>query len=308
MREQPRNMGDRWKRWVAGVFIAFVSIAGTAFFEETGKQALVWIGDLWSRWTGSRSVQIVVFADPGHRPVNGAIVEIIPLEEHTAPVSRNADGFGRATFKEISHRAFYVQATTVGQTNKLVCTKLVIVKDYPYSDEIVMNDGCSRYQFQIMPQVKTANAGDYPWLAIAEAEIGTAEFLGLESNPQIDKYFASTGFSENLKNETVPWGCVFVGWVLTQSNIEPPANFPLCSSFDNFGTSSPGPEVGALGLLDRKGIEEARTGLVGFVSAFDQNEVTMIVGNVNNSVTKVTYPLNRVKKFIWPTREHLPRS
>lgn len=308
MTEKPQNTWERWKGWVAGASIAIVSIAGTAFFEETGKQALVWIGDLWNRWIGSRNVQIVVFADPGHRPVNGAFVEIIPLEERTDPVSRNADNFGRATFKDFPHRSFYVQATSVGQTNKIVCTKLVSVKDYPYSGEIVMNDGCSRYEFQFMPQIKTANAGNYPWLGIAEAEIGTTEIPGPDSNPRIDKYFASTGFAEDLKNDKIPWGCVFAGWVLEQSKVEPPANFPVCSSFDNFGTSLPGPEVGALGLLDRKGIQEARTGLVGFVSAFGDNEVTMIVGNVNDSVTKVTYPLDRVKKFIWPTRKHLPRS
>jgi len=107
------------------------------------------------------------------------------------------------------------------------------------------------------------------------------------------------GVGDTVRDD-VAWGCAFIGWALTESGIKPPADAALCASFLKYGSKLAGPKVGALGVVGKEGIPEANTGLVGIVASVEPSAVTMIVGNVDNSVTRATCPLERLQAFIWP--------
>ncbi len=253
------------------------------------------VGYLWDQLVGSHAVWVVVYNKAGG--VENADVWLAPSRQDEKPVSRRSDSYGRASFNDISNPDFMLTVVSTKDGNTTKCTVFRNAKAYPFTTQVNLDDtGCT--QLTDTATVSEIAQVTAPWLKLALAEVGVKEWKGERSNPRILEYFRAT-VGGHL-DQALPWGCAFIGWTLKNSGIEIPQEPAKCSSYViQYGTDIKEPKIGALGYLDPDGINESRTGLVGIVSEISPAGVTMVVGNINDSVTRVTYPIDEIA-FVWP--------
>lgn len=135
-----------------------------------------------------------------------------------------------------------------------------------------------------------------PWMAIAEAEIGTREIPGSESNPRILEYFRSTTLG-GKPNDEVPWCSAFANWVLEQDGIRG-SRKANARSWLSWGERTE-PRVGAVAVLYR-GDRDGPNGHVAFLTAVLPNRVVLLGGNQGNHVGRAEYGIGRVLDYRWP--------
>lgn len=139
---------------------------------------------------------------------------------------------------------------------------------------------------------------EHPWLQIAKNEIGVRERFDY-IDPNIDKYWMATTFQHSQITARTPWGCAFVAWVLKEAKLDETLLSPRCGDWVNFGSALEGPAVGAIAVFEPF-IDESLSGFAGFITEFDDATVTIVGGNISDSVAVRRYPLSRVRAYRWP--------
>ena len=131
---------------------------------------------------------------------------------------------------------------------------------------------------------------DAPWMPFAFGEMGVKEIPGIEDNPRIVEYHASTAGPRRVKDET-PWCSSFVNWCVTQAGLDGTRR-KSARSWLRWGVQSL-PTIGSVCVLWRVN-PVGVYGHVGFYLGRTGNNVILLGGNQKNSVCVSTYPAARV--------------
>jgi uncharacterized protein (TIGR02594 family) len=138
----------------------------------------------------------------------------------------------------------------------------------------------------------------YPWMPIAEREIGVKEVPGPGDNPRIVEYLKSTlmGKPDNENDET-PWCSAFLNWCIEQAGLAG-TNSAWARSWLNWGREQDYRDEwkGCICVLSRG----PYFGHVGFLVAYDANRVKLLGGNQGNAVGHAWFPMERVLAYRVP--------
>jgi uncharacterized protein (TIGR02594 family) len=129
-------------------------------------------------------------------------------------------------------------------------------------------------------------------MTIALNEIGTAEIVGKEDNPEVLKYFNETGYDgKSLKDET-SWCSAFVGWALTKAGYNGTVKLNA-RSWLAVGEVVTEPKLFDVVIFWR---EERNSwkGHVAFYISSKNGFVYCLGGNQSNKVSITAYPKGRV--------------
>ncbi len=138
-----------------------------------------------------------------------------------------------------------------------------------------------------------------PWMIIAEAELGVAEFPGARHNNRIVEYHDTTGLSTN--DDETPWCSSFVNWVFDQLGMARTKSAAARSWLQWGQDISNAPRTGAVVILWR-GSPNSASGHVGFLDHFDERgRVWLLGGNQHNRVSRDDYPQAKVVGIRWPS-------
>ena len=125
---------------------------------------------------------------------------------------------------------------------------------------------------------------DFPWMAIAEGELGVSEVPGSGNNPRVLEYFRSTNNlsrSAASRDET-PWCSAFINWCLEQTGYERTKS-ALARSWLGWGQAIQTPRRGCIVVFQR-----AKTfGHVGFYLEETDTHIKVLGGNQQNLETKI---------------------
>lgn len=146
-----------------------------------------------------------------------------------------------------------------------------------------------------LPASNFQNVG-HDWLKFAESENGVSESSG-QGKERIALYLESVGLGNF--DYTIPWGCAFIGWAIRSAAINPPDSSELCINWRQFGLEIDGPAIGAVANISPI-LPESKTGVVGLVTGFDDNSVTLLTGNIKDAVGEVTISRDRIIGYRWP--------
>ncbi|WP_130471156.1 TIGR02594 family protein [Candidatus Magnetaquicoccus inordinatus] len=136
----------------------------------------------------------------------------------------------------------------------------------------------------------------FPWLAIAEQEIGQCEnHTPGEDNPRIVEYHQTV--SLHATDDETPWCSSFVNWVLQQAG-KSGTNSAAAKSWLNWGKASSQSVAGAVTILKRKqnGRDQATGSSSGYHVAFfvsrNDTHIRLLGGNQGDQVKYSNFPLS----------------
>ena len=138
----------------------------------------------------------------------------------------------------------------------------------------------------------------YPWLPIAQKELGVKEVPGPGDNPRIVEYLKSTSLgSPDNKNDETPWCSAFVNWCVEQARFKG-TNSAWARSWLKWGREQDIGDswLGCICVLER-GLD---FGHVGFLVAYDDDRVKLLGGNQGDAVTEAWFPMERVLAYRVP--------
>ena len=135
-----------------------------------------------------------------------------------------------------------------------------------------------------------------PWLAVASAETGVAQYPPGQSNPRIVAYHEHA----NLRgyDDKASWCSSFVNWCLAQSGIAGTAS-ALARSWLDWGERLEQPVLGCIAVLYRDEPDSWK-GHVGFYLRGDAEHVYLLGGNQLGRVCENSYPREAVLGYRWP--------
>lgn len=135
-----------------------------------------------------------------------------------------------------------------------------------------------------------------PWLAIATAEIGVAQFPAGQSNPRITQYHKGT----NIRgyDDKASWCSSFVDWCFGQLGIAGTSS-ALARSWLEWGAPLAVPVPGCIVVLSRDDPSSWK-GHVGFYLRSDDEFVYLLGGNQLEAVREHFYPIESVLAYRWP--------
>jgi uncharacterized protein (TIGR02594 family) len=135
------------------------------------------------------------------------------------------------------------------------------------------------------------------WLSIAYKEIGQKEIPGPQNNPRILEYWRSITNDSSI-TEDMPWTSAFIEWSLNQVGIKGPKS-GLARSWASWGRPLSEPAIGCIVVFWR----DSPTGMLGHVGFYvgeDADNVIVVGGNQNNSVSLAKFPKSRVLAYRMP--------
>jgi uncharacterized protein (TIGR02594 family) len=140
------------------------------------------------------------------------------------------------------------------------------------------------------------DAGTPPWLTVARAEIGVAQYPPGQSNPRITEYHEHT----NIRgyDDKASWCSSFVNWCLAQNGIAGTRS-ALARSWLDWGEGLEQPVLGCIAVLYRDAPDSWK-GHVGFFLRADNEHVYLLGGNQLGRVCENAYPLASVLGYRWP--------
>lgn len=141
-----------------------------------------------------------------------------------------------------------------------------------------------------------------PWMALAEADIGTKEVKGKGGdNQKILAYYANVG-RDDVKHDETAWCAAFVGAKLveTGNRIPEPKLALLARAYEDVGAPLKEPKIGCIAVFPRG---TGWQGHVGFVKGIDTESgtVALLGGNQRDSVSVETYKIKDAIAWRWPT-------
>lgn len=135
-----------------------------------------------------------------------------------------------------------------------------------------------------------------PWLAVAIAEVGVAQYPPGRSNPRITQYHEGT----NIRgyDDKASWCSSFVNWCLAQAGVKGTGS-ALARSWLEWGEPLADPAPGCIAVLSRDDPASWK-GHVGFYLRHDGQYVHLLGGNQLGEVREHDYPLDSVLGYRWP--------
>jgi uncharacterized protein (TIGR02594 family) len=123
---------------------------------------------------------------------------------------------------------------------------------------------------------------DFPWMPIAEKEIGVNQIEGEEHNPRILEYLnATTNLDARYKSmDETSWCSAFVNWCLEQAGYERTEN-ALARSWLRWGKAIESPRRGCIVVFER----EENFGHVAFYLDETESHLKVLGGNQTNPET-----------------------
>ena len=141
-------------------------------------------------------------------------------------------------------------------------------------------------------------------LETALQDLGHREIPGPEDNPVIVNYFADVGRPE-VKDDETAWCAAFVGSSLKRGGCAYLPRTLTARSYMDYGVPLEEPEVGALCIMWRVR-PDSWQGHVAFVESFTAKTVTLVGGNQNDAVSRITVPRSGSKSKVLGYRRALP--
>ena len=141
-----------------------------------------------------------------------------------------------------------------------------------------------------------------PWIPIAIAELGVAQYPAGQSNPRITEYHQGT----NLRgyDDKASWCSSFVDWCLVQAGLTGTGS-ALARSWLEWGLPLAQPYPGCIVVLYR-GDPAGWQGHVGFYLRSDDRHIHLLGGNQLEQVREHFYPLEAVLAYRWPAATPRP--
>jgi uncharacterized protein (TIGR02594 family) len=135
----------------------------------------------------------------------------------------------------------------------------------------------------------------WPWLEIAERELGVSEVSGSKHNPRIVEYHKTTTLA--AVEDEVPWCASFVNWCLKEAGIKG-SGLASARSFLQWGYPVDKFTKGAIVIFKRG--SKSWQGHVGF--AVDENflAIKVLGGNQSNKVCYKWYLKKDFLGYRWP--------
>ncbi len=140
----------------------------------------------------------------------------------------------------------------------------------------------------VQPELPAEGVPEFSWMTIAEKEIGTKEIPGAGSNPEIEKYHATTSLGS--KSDAVPWCSSFVNFCITKSGLKG-TNSAQARSWVAWGKEISSFVPGCIVVLERG---KPPNGHVGFFVGMDGSKVRLLGGNQSDSVNIASFDSARV--------------
>ena len=136
-----------------------------------------------------------------------------------------------------------------------------------------------------------------PWMPIAFAEVGIAQYPQGQSNPRVSEYHEGT----NIRgyDDKVSWCSSFVNWCLQQAGFTGTGS-ALARSWLEWGVPLDEPRLGCITVLYREHPDSWK-GHVGFYLRSDAERVHLLGGNQLGAVRAHAYPLASVLGYRWPS-------
>jgi uncharacterized protein (TIGR02594 family) len=148
-----------------------------------------------------------------------------------------------------------------------------------------------------LPSMKhTTTAANPPWMSVARAEMGVAQYPAGHSNPRITEYHADT----NIRgyDDKASWCSSFVNWCLAQTGIVG-TNSALARTWLDWGDALEAPIPGCIAVLYRDDPSSWK-GHVAFYLRHDERYVYLLGGNQLEEVREHFYPVGCVLSYRWP--------
>lgn len=137
---------------------------------------------------------------------------------------------------------------------------------------------------------------DYPWYAVARAEIGVREVRGNGDNPRIVEYLRSTTLdAPAASQDETPWCSAFANWCVERAG-SAGTDSAWARSWLTWGRETKAPTRGCLVVLQRG----TNAGHVGFFVSKTATTVTLLGGNQGDAVCEATFPLERLLGYRVP--------
>lgn len=308
---------------VAAVSVAFSAIVTSFATEATRNWLPALVSYSWSVATRSKITYVdVAFGSPPHAIYQANVMAYEPAT-NTTYQSTKTDQSGLAVLKNVSPSHFFVSVSFAADGKRISGQRHITIAKYPKwvvfkgnsadifsgmtTDDIVWSANDIRlgaYNIVAAPAPTVspvARPDDPPWLAIALNELGVYEFPGEASNPRIVEYHAATTLNQNpgqLTDKT-PWGCSFITWALARANVPDDVKTARCADLLKVGEKISDAKRDAIAVFWPT-IAEARSGFAGFVLGEDKTSVTVVAGNIRNSVTVASFPKASVRGYRWP--------
>lgn len=131
------------------------------------------------------------------------------------------------------------------------------------------------------------------WFLYALGEVGETERPGANTNPRIAEYLRSTTVP-SVEDET-PWCSAFCNWCIEKAG-SVGTKSAAARSWLTWGKSTAAPSYGSVVVLWRDDPRSA-FGHVGYFVRKDLRRVWLLGGNQGNSVSIMSYPLDRVLSY-----------
>lgn len=166
--------------------------------------------------------------------------------------------------------------------------KLISISGDDYWYKVETADGVTGWASQKYLQLVTETSGDheFPWMAIARAEIGTREFSGSGDNPRVVEYLRSTNLpAPDKNNDETPWCSGFVNWCMEKAGIEG-TDSAWARSWKTWGKGIEKPTEGCVVVLKRG----TTNGHVGFYVGETANKIKLLAGNQRDEVNISSFP------------------
>lgn len=134
----------------------------------------------------------------------------------------------------------------------------------------------------------------FPWLKIAEAELGTKEVPGKGNSERVLSYHAVTRL--HATEDKIPWCASFVSYCLEKAGVRSTKS-ARALSYEHYGRRLSDPVVGCIAVLKRTG-----GGHVGFyVGTNLDGKIRLLGGNQSDSVCYANYSPDKVVAYVLPS-------
>ena len=151
-----------------------------------------------------------------------------------------------------------------------------------------------KYLLARVPQPKRS---EFPWYAVARAEIGVREVTGSGDNPRIVEYLQSTTLdAPDASQDETPWCSAFANWCVERAGYAG-TDSAWARSWLQWGVPTDKPREGCIVVLERG----EGSGHVGFYVSSTPTEIRLLGGNQSDMVRESSYPRERLMGYRLPS-------
>jgi uncharacterized protein (TIGR02594 family) len=133
------------------------------------------------------------------------------------------------------------------------------------------------------------------WMTIARGELGVVEYPGMEHNPRIVEYHATT--THKASTDEVPWCSSFANWCMIQHGLKG-TNSAAARSWLHWGKKIESPKTGCVVIFSSS--RGPASGHVGFFERSQGAHILVLGGNQKDAVNYSSYSKTRLLGFRWP--------